>query len=321
VLHIKRRTAQGTFLSLDFHLVRAVVDQHTVFSRDTNGIRHITIHNFENDYVVDDFYQAVSEAKEKGMKGVVVNLRGNPGGRLDYTLAMLEMVVPRGLILTTHFRDQGSVSSTQTDYVVEDGYVTTAEKVVGAPDSSKKLDAQPRVAYTPTYAAMMHRNPHFVMEHPLLPIIGEDMPFVVEVNVESYSASEVFSGAIQATHRGTIVGEPSAGKGAIMTEVHLPEGGSVMITSGQFYPGGEDTKLKGILPDRLVKASEDFGKTDPVDDAANAVIEEEYARLQARKTLTVERMKVNGERFESEMKERDDNDLKPPAVAGKTEDK
>jgi len=312
MLHVKRRTARGVVLNLNFQLVRDVVAIHTVSSHDVNGVRHITIHDYSNDFVVDDYFQAVSEAKEKGMKGIVVNLKGNPGGRLDYTIAMLEMVVQRGQILTTRFRDQGSVSSTQTDYVVEDGYVLMAKKAVGAPNSSQQFESNARVAYTPDYGKKIRLNPQFVYEHPLLPVIGEDMPMVVEINVDSYSASEVYAGAIQATHRGKIVGQPSAGKGAIMNNPHLPEGGGLMITSGQFYPGGEDTKLKGIVPDRLVNDSEDYGKTDPQGDAANAVIEEEYAQLQARKALTVERIKINSARFEEEMKTRDDFDQKPP---------
>lgn len=34
------------------------------------------------------------------------------------------------------------------------------------------------------------------------------------------------------------------------------------ITNGQFYPGGMDTKHKGIIPDKLVRQAKDFGQTD-----------------------------------------------------------
>ncbi len=44
------------------------------------------------------------------MKGIDINVRGNPGGRLDYVTAMLEMLVPRGMILKQVMRDPGSTT-------------------------------------------------------------------------------------------------------------------------------------------------------------------------------------------------------------------
>jgi carboxyl-terminal processing protease len=259
-----------------------------------------------------DFYNAVSEAKKLGMKGITIDLRGNPGGRMDYVVGMLQMVTARGLILTTRQRDPGSDKVVQTEYSVADGYGTTAQKAVGEPDANKQLDAEPRVAFDESYARAAMRNPTLVYEHPLLPVIDEDMPVAVLVDVDSYSASEIFAGAIQAMHRGQIVGQPSAGKGAIMTSLPLPEGGGADVTSGQFYPGGADTKHKGIIPERIVETSKDYGRTDPQLDAAKAYVETTWTQLQAVKKLQTERTTVNDARFEDDMAKRDANDLKPP---------
>jgi C-terminal processing protease CtpA/Prc len=312
VLKVLRTNSAGRQIALSFTLQRVQVQQRAVTVHDVNGIRHITVENFTNDYLLLDFYNAVSEAQKLGMKGIDIDLRGNPGGRMDYVVGMLQMVVPRGLLLTTKMRNVGADGVTQTEYTVQDGYGLTATKLVGEPDSDKKVEVAERVAFDMSYARAAMRNPNLVYEHPLLPAIDESMPVTVMVNVDSYSASEIFAGAIQATHRGVIVGQPSAGKGAIMPELPLPEGGGMDITNGNFFPGGRDTKHKGVIPERIVEPSKDHGKTDAQQDAASAVIEEAFKNLQAVKALEVDRIKINDARFEDDMAKRDANDLKPP---------
>ncbi|MGC5394002.1 hypothetical protein ACPXAZ_25805, partial [Escherichia coli] len=76
-------------------LVRADYAESTVSVEDIDGVRHITVGNFENEHLLRDFNRALTEARALHLKGVDVNLRGNPGGREDYVLAMLEMVVDR----------------------------------------------------------------------------------------------------------------------------------------------------------------------------------------------------------------------------------
>ena len=99
-----------------------------ILTTTPNGIRHIEIENFTNDFLLDDFYNAVTGAEKAGMKGIDINVRGNPGGRLDYVTAMLQMLVPRGLILKQVMRDPGSSNLTQIDTTMADGYAIIATK-------------------------------------------------------------------------------------------------------------------------------------------------------------------------------------------------
>ncbi|CAN5291514.1 hypothetical protein BH10CYA1_BH10CYA1_28380 [soil metagenome] len=310
-LKVLRTNSAGKQIPLTLTLLRDQVKQRAVTIHDVGGIRHIEIENFTNDYLLDDFYDALTGAEKAGMRGIDINVRGNPGGRLDYVTAMLEMLVPRGMILKQVMRDPGSSNLTQIDTNMEDGYAIIATKVASAPDSTKQVTAVERVAYDPSYAVAAARNPGFVDAHPLLPVISLSMPITVEINVDSYSASEIFAGALQATHRAVIIGEGSAGKGAIMPSLPLPEGGGMDITNGQFYPGGLDTKHKGIIPDKIVEMAKDFGQTDAQRAAADAALLEMYARIQAIKAIETERIKINDARFEAEMAKRDAADLLP----------
>ncbi len=311
VLHVLRKNSAGKMIPLDLTLTRSQVQQRAVTIHDVDGIRHIEVENFTNDNLLDDFYDAVTGAEKLGMKGIDINVRGNPGGRLDYVTAMLEMLVPRGLILKQVMRDPGADSLTQIETTMADGYAIVAKKVGDAPDVSKDIQPVERVVYDPSYAVAAARNPGFVDAHPLLPVISADMPITVEINVNSYSASEIFAGALQATHRAVIVGEGSAGKGAIMPELPLPEGGGLDVTNGQFYPGGLDTKHKGIIPDHIVALVKDYGQTDAQRAEADKILLEMYANTQAVKAIAAERVKINDARFEAEMAKRDAADLLP----------
>src|SRR6185503_5204004 len=80
-------------------------------------------------------------------------------------------------------------------------------------------------------------------------------PLVVLVNGASASASEIFSGAMKDTKRGTIVGERTFGKGSVQTPYPLPDGSHLKITTARYYtPSGtsvhreEGKKEWGVVP-------------------------------------------------------------------------
>ncbi|HFE37210.1 MAG TPA: tail-specific protease, partial [Gammaproteobacteria bacterium] len=83
-------------------------------------------------------------------------------------------------------------------------------------------------------------------------------PLVVLVDRYSASASEIFAGAIQDYGRGTIVGEPTFGKGTVQTIIDLngytrrnvDTLGKLKITMAQFFRvNGDSTQHRGVVPD------------------------------------------------------------------------
>jgi carboxyl-terminal processing protease len=55
-----------------------------------------------------EFSKAVEDLKKQGMKGLIIDLRQNPGGLLNVTVKMVDMLLPEGkMILQVEYRDGG----------------------------------------------------------------------------------------------------------------------------------------------------------------------------------------------------------------------
>ncbi len=64
------------------------------------SIGYITITEFDS-VTADQFKERVEQLKSEGMKGLVVDVRGNPGGLLDVVVDMLDYMLPEGRIVYT----------------------------------------------------------------------------------------------------------------------------------------------------------------------------------------------------------------------------
>jgi carboxyl-terminal processing protease len=85
-----------------------------------------------------------------------------------------------------------------------------------------------------------------------------DVPLVVFQNEHSASASEIFSGSIQDYGRGEIIGKKSFGKGVAQRLYNLSNGGSVKVTTNEFFtPHGNPVHHEGITPDVLTNKVDD----------------------------------------------------------------
>ena len=86
-----------------------------------------------------------------------------------------------------------------------------------------------------------------------------DKPIVVLVNGASASASEILSGALKDSHRATLVGRKTFGKGLVQKVVPLPNSTGVNVTIAKYLtPNGTDINKLGIKPDIEIGNEYDF---------------------------------------------------------------
>ncbi|MCH5342158.1 MAG: S41 family peptidase [Acetatifactor sp.] len=82
-------------------LTRARVETPTVtLTMLENNMAYIEILEFDS-VSVDQFAEALAVARGSGMEGLILDLRGNPGGSLDAVVDMCRMILPKGMIVYT----------------------------------------------------------------------------------------------------------------------------------------------------------------------------------------------------------------------------
>lgn len=86
---------------LTFSAVRDAVEAKTVsYTLVDNNIGYLSISQFE-EVTTKQFKAAVEDLQSQGMKGLVIDIRNNPGGLLDTVVGMLKYMLPDGLIVYT----------------------------------------------------------------------------------------------------------------------------------------------------------------------------------------------------------------------------
>ncbi len=92
---------EGTTEYQDIEIERRRIESATVtYEIDENQIAHICIYEFD-DVTVDQFTDALETVKGQGMKGLILDLRGNPGGNVDSVVEIARKILPAGLIVYT----------------------------------------------------------------------------------------------------------------------------------------------------------------------------------------------------------------------------
>jgi carboxyl-terminal processing protease len=157
------------------------------------------------------------------LKGLVLDLRLNPGGLLNSAVAVSAAFLPKNALV-----------------VYTDGRTDDAKMRLTA-----SKENYVRGAFKEDFLAK-------------LPAAVKTVPMVVLVNGASASASEIVAGALQDHHRATLVGTQTFGKGSVQTILPLPNNQAVKLTTARYYtPGGRSIQAKGISPDIVVDDAAD----------------------------------------------------------------
>ena len=221
VLTIFRKDENRTFAVT---INREEIKQQSVRGKIVEpGYAWIRISQFQ-ERTVADFSRKVEELykQDPRIKGMVLDLRNDPGGLLNAAVAISSVFLPENVtVVSTNGQTEESkqtFKATLRDYVGRDGN-----------DSLKAL---------PPYL--------------------KKVPLVVLVNEGSASASEIVAGALQDHNRATLMGSQTFGKGSVQTFRPLGADTGLKITTSRYYtPSGKSIQAKGIIPDILVDDTEE----------------------------------------------------------------
>lgn len=92
---------EGESEPLDFSIPRRVVEVPTITYEMLDGkIGYIAISEFD-EVTAQQFKDALNQLDKQGQKGLIIDIRNNPGGLLDTVVDMLNRMLPKGLIVYT----------------------------------------------------------------------------------------------------------------------------------------------------------------------------------------------------------------------------
>jgi carboxyl-terminal processing protease len=106
---------EGESKPFEFELVRKEIEVPTIEHRMlANKIGFITISEFD-EITVTQFIAAVDQLEKDGMKGLIVDVRNNPGGLLDSVVKILDRLLPKGLVVYTEDKNGRRVEENAKD--------------------------------------------------------------------------------------------------------------------------------------------------------------------------------------------------------------
>ena len=220
VLTISRK---GESAPIVVPIVRDIIQVKSVKSKMLDdGIGYVRITQFQ-EHTVENLAAALRKLDAEGMqKGIVLDLRNDPGGLLHGAVGVsAAFLPPRALVVST----DGRTEDAKRKYLAspEDYLRGTREDVLATlPPSAKKL------------------------------------PMVVLVNAGSASASEIVAGALQDHGRAVVLGTQTFGKGSVQSILPLDSNTAIKLTTARYYtPKGRSIQARGIEPDFLVEESPD----------------------------------------------------------------
>ena len=166
---------------------------------------------------LDKLYKQDKDEKGEGLKGLVLDLRNDPGGLLHGAVGVSAAFLPaKSVVVSTDGR---------------------------TPDAKRQYTATPEDYLRGTRDDFLKN----------LPAGAKTVPMVVIVNGGSASASEIVAGALQDHKRAVILGTQTFGKGSVQTILPLSNNTAIKLTTARYYtPGGRSIQAKGIVPDVAV---------------------------------------------------------------------
>jgi carboxyl-terminal processing protease len=206
---------------LTFTLTRAVIKVQSIKSKLVEpGYAFIRITQFQ-EHTGENLATALNNLYKQNqgtMKGLVLDLRNDPGGLLNSSVATSAAFLPKdALVVYTEGRNS---------------------------EAKMRLNAVP--------GDYLHHSEKDYLKN--LPAGAKTVPMIVLVNGGSASASEIVAGALQDHKRAIIMGTQTFGKGSVQSVLPLGNNTAIKLTTARYFtPSGRSIQAKGIVPDIVVE--------------------------------------------------------------------
>jgi len=190
------------------------------------GYAWVRVSQFQ-ERTVEDFARKVEDLykQDPALKGLVLDLRNDPGGLLDAAVALSAAFLPENVTVVS---TNGQLADSKYTYKASPQYWR------------RSLGGDPIQRLTQATNGAL-----------------KNVPLVVLVNEGSASASEIVAGALQDHKRATLMGSQTFGKGSVQTVRQLGPDTALKITTARYYtPSGRSIQAKGIVPDVLLDETE-----------------------------------------------------------------
>ena len=101
--------------SIEMEMTRKIVKTQTVeIKMKDEDVGYLKISEFD-EVTLEQFREGMEELEHQGMKGLVVDLRDNPGGNLDTVCEILDLILPEGIIVYTEDKEGKRVETKTSD--------------------------------------------------------------------------------------------------------------------------------------------------------------------------------------------------------------
>ena len=182
-----------------------------------NDILYVRISQFQERTAADLITQIQTLSNNQRPRGLVLDVRNDPGGLLDSAIGVTSAFLDQGALVVS---TKGRIPSSNREY-----YVKPLTQVVGSNDR----DVAQQLSWL------------------------KDIPIVVLINAGSASASEIVAGALQDHGRATVMGTRSFGKGSVQSVLPLDSTSGIKLTTALYYtPSGKSIQVTGVEPDIYV---------------------------------------------------------------------
>jgi carboxyl-terminal processing protease len=224
VLMVFRKDESRTF---PVTIIREEIKTQSVKAKVVEpGYGWIRVTQFQ-ERTVEDFAKKLEEMvqQEKTLKGLVLDLRNDPGGLLDAAVALSAAFLPENVAVVS---TNGQLEESKFVYKASPQFWR------------RSTSNDPIAKLTQATGGALRK-----------------VPLIVLVNEGSASASEIVAGALQDHKRATLMGNQTFGKGSVQTVRQLGPDTALKITTARYYtPNGRSIQAKGIVPDVMLDETE-----------------------------------------------------------------